>query len=576
MRNSGSIRDLLAAGLFLLQGLVLSAQTISISLDKDTIGFHETVVLRLTAEAKDFSAFAELPQPDGLIVVERMNSYALVGSGGKIRFTQTFTLSPYKAGTFTIGPAWVQSGSNRLFSNKVTLVVKASEQGSLSTDFFMRCEADKKEAVIGEQITLSIKLYARHGLDVTFGDERPLAKTFNGFWYKEGVPVLYGDTLIAINGLVYRVITVYKEYVFPNTVGKLKIPSYNYLCFVKQNPFPTGDPMVDDVMGIPVGIQLISPEIPITVSPLPEKNKPQEFGGDVGKYSLSASIDKENIKVNEAVKITVRINGTGNIDFIQLPEMKFPEGIESYSPVSTDSITIGYDGIEGEKVFIITLIPKKEGMYTLPGVSFSCYNAKKKEYETMQTPEFKLDVAPGDPSSDVSQNNLPETFPDGLSYGNILSRIALIAVPAILLIVLLFYRSVKTKKQIAIEAVQNNLQKNDDIPFEYTRHKPDIHSMLLVAERLIINGNIQSGIGQLYETLMSAVLFKTELNREEASIHQLRYRLGLKNISPELISETIHTLEELAAQRYTPHTPDRTTIYVSLQKTSTLSLELIS
>lgn len=576
MRTTRRIRNrIFAAGFFLLQGFLLSAQYITLTLDKDTIGFSETVVLRLVGEAKDITTFAELPQPDGVMVVGRTNNFSMVGSTGKVKFTQTFTLSPYKVGTFTIGPAWVQSGSNRIFSKKITLVVKAGSRSSVSNEIFMRCEPDKKKALIGEQITLSIRIYSRIG--AWPGEDRPLAKTFNGFWYHEGsTSAVYKDSAVMINGLMYIGRTIYREYVFPNTTGKLKIPSYEYSCFVKQNPFPTGDPMVDDVMGIQMPVQLISPEVPIEVLPLTEENKPADFAGDVGNYSLSATIDKENIKVNEAVKLTVSINGKGNVSFIQLPRLKFPDGIESYPPVSDDSTTITEYGFEGEKTFTITLIPKKEGAYTLPEISFSYYDPKKKEYVTVKTPEFKLNVAPGDPSQEVSENNLPETFLDGPSSGKIVGRILWIAIPAALLFLLYYYQQQKKKKEIARLDAEKNAEEISALPEEPIKRKPDIHSMLQTAERFIMTGSIQAGIAQLYETLLSAVLFKTELGREEASIHQLRYRMNIKKLAPEIVDETIRVLEELAAQRYTNWEADRSKLSESLQKTRKLASELLS
>ena len=328
-------------------------------------------------------------------------------------------------------------------------------------------------------------------------------------------------------------------------------------------------------MGIQIPIKLVSPEVPIEVLPLTEENKPATFAGDVGNYSLSATIDRENIKVNEAVKLTVSINGKGNVNFVQLPPLKFPDGIENYPPVAGDSTTITEYGLEGEKTFTITLIPKKEGTYTLPEISFSYYDPKKKEYVTVQTPEFKLNVAPGDPSQDVSENNLPETFLDGSSNGKITRRILWIAIPAILLF-LLYYYSRKKKKEMEQADAAKNAGEIAALPEEPVKRKPDIHSMLQTAERFIMTGSIQAGIAQLYETLLSAILFKTELGREEASIHQLRYRMNIKKLSPEIVEETIRVLEELATQRYSNLEADRSKLSESLQKTRKLASELIS
>ena len=564
-------RKIVFTGLAFLHLFFLPAQ-ISISLDKDTIDFNETVVLRLTGEVKNATGFAELPQSDGLIVVGETSKYSMVGNSNSVRLTQTFTLSPYKVGTFTIGPARVQSGSNRIFSNTIKLVVRSGNASGISDEIFMRCEPDKKKAVIGEQIGLAICIYTR--FDFYNGEDRPLAKTFNGFWYHEGaVDEHYKDSVVAINGIVYVRKVIYKEYVFPNTTGKLTIPSYSYDCFIKQNPYPTGDPLVDDVMGIQVPVQLISPEVPIEVSPLPEKDKPAGFPGDVGKYSLSSSIDKVNVKTFEAVKLSVTVHGKGNINFVQLPALHFPDGIESYPPVSTDSTSVTRNGIEGEKTFVITLIPKKPGAFTLPGVSFSYFDAEKSKYETVQTPEFKLDVAPGDSLQDVSQNNLPETFPGGPSIGNITSRILGIAVPAILLMALIYYRKKKKGKNIPSGEEEKPAETIPEILLQST---PDIHSMLSTAERYFMNGNFQSGMNQLYETLMEALLFKTELKREEASVNQLTYRLRMKKNSEETIQEIISLLDELNTWRYQAKSPESLKLSEILQNTRKLSLSLVN
>jgi hypothetical protein len=559
------------AGIFFLCSFFLPAQ-ITISLDKDTISFNETVTLRLSGEVRNATEFAELPQSDGLLVVSRTNNYTLIGNSNRAKFSQTFTLSPFKVGTFTIGPAWVQTGSNRVFSNKVTLTVKQGNTETASNDIFMRCVPDKKKAVLGEQITLAIVLYYRPGMGLWAGEDRPLAKTFNGFWYHEGLTTqTYKDSTMLINGLVYNAKTIYKEYVFPNTTGKLTIPSYEYDCFIKENPFPTGDPLVDDVMGMQVPIQLNSPEVPIEVSPLPDKDKPANFSGDVGKYSLSASVDKVNVKAFEAVKLSVMVKGKGNISFVQLPPLTFPDGIESYPPVTNDTTSVTSSGIEGEKTFVYTLIPKKPGAFTLPGVSFSYFDSQKNKYETVQTPEFRLDVAPGDSSQNVSQNNLPETFPDGNS--SVTRRVLWIVVPAVLLALLVYFRRKKPGEEKTGTEDKAEIKEEVAVP---VKHSPDILSMLSTAERYFMTGNVQSGWNQLYETLMSAVLFKTELNREEASVHQLGYRLRMKMVGEENIATIISFLDELNTLRY--QTTDAAGLKLSekFEKTRNLSLSLIN
>ena len=289
--------------------------------------------------------YTGIPSPDGVMVVGTNETTSFNSSSGKTKFTRTYTLSPYEIGTFTFGPAWAQVGSHRFYSNKVTLVIKPGNKSSKDSEIFLRCESDKKKVVLGEQITLSLMLYSR--VERSLGSERPIAKTFNGFWYHEGAPIQrVKDTLVFVNGLPYQRSTIYKEYVFPNVTGKLSIPAYTYTCFIKQNPYPTGDPLIDDVMSMPTQIELTSPENSIEVLPVSKNNQPANFKGDVGEFSLSATIDHDKIKANEPVILKVSIRGIGNINFIQFPPTQFPDGIENFAPVSNDTTSVTEKGIE--------------------------------------------------------------------------------------------------------------------------------------------------------------------------------------------------------------------------------------
>ncbi len=571
MRTRGNtLRNYLSAFSFLLIGCsFVSAQQLVLTIDRDSIGFNQTATITLSGEAKDISSFAELPETDGVVVIGRSSNYSFNGNNGKIKLNQTFTLQPIKTGTFSIGPAWVQTGSKRIFSNKVSLTVSGGAAASPSNTVFLRCEPDKKNALLGEQIVLSIRLY--HRVDVRLSSERPYAKTFNGFWYHSGpMDQTYKDTVITLNGLKYVGETLYKEFVFPNATGKLKIPSYEYSCSVKQNPFPTGDNLIDDLMGIETPVQLHSEEVPIEVSPLPDENRPADFSGDVGKLYLSATLDRSNVKANEAVKLAVTISGSGNISFIQLPAQKFPDEIESFPPVSTDSSAVSASGVEGSKTFSITLIPKKEGNYTIPGITFSYYDPKKKEYVTLNTPEFNLKVAPGDPVKNVTQNNLPDGFLSDTGSSKSVLRILLIVVPQLLLIVVLIVLFRRRKRKNAKETV---VEKSNVEAQPIARKTDTMQIMIHNVETNMLAGNYSSAVSILYEALMTACCSKCELTREEASVHQLRYRMKFKKIDDSTIDQIMPFLEDLSMLRFGGFL-DRTILFEKLQKTRDLISKL--
>jgi hypothetical protein len=558
----------------------ISAQQLDLSVDKDSIGLNETITVTVTGEIKDVSAFAELPETDGFVLAGRTENYSYNGNNGKIKLSQSFTLQPLKTGKFSIGPAWAQSGSKRFFSNKVWVTVEGGEASSSSSKaVFLKCEPNKKKVLLGEQVTLTLRLYRRADVNVSQGSDRPYAKAFNGFWYNAGpVDEIYDDTTVTINGTRYIGETIYREFVFPNSTGTLKIPSYEYSCSVKQNPYPTGDALIDDMMGIDTPVELHSTEVPLEVSALPDENRPTDFSGDVGQYSLAATINQTDVKANEAVKLTVTISGKGNVSFIQLPAQKFPDGIESYPQSATDSTDVNASGLEGNKTFTITLIPKKEGKYTIPGITFSYFDPDKKEFVSLHTAEFKLNVAPGDVQNNVSENNLPGGFltetKTGFTFYKFLKILFSLGLFSIVLVLFL-----KRRKRIKLEEKNKQLKKeaeeneNRKTRADAIKNLPS-NAMMPLLERFTVSGNYVAAISKLYVELQNACSKKCELLPEESSVHQIKYRLKVKKYSEEFIDETIQLLEELSQLRYTPSQLNHGLLVEKIQKTRSTLIEM--
>ena len=64
-----------------------------------------------------------------------------------------------------------------------------------------------------------------------------------------------------------------------------------------------------------------SPIINITVKPLPAEGKPDNFSGMVGDYKFSAEFDRTNLKVGEALTLSINIRGDGTPGTIADPKL---------------------------------------------------------------------------------------------------------------------------------------------------------------------------------------------------------------------------------------------------------------
>ena len=90
--------------------------------------------------------------------------------------------------------------------------------------------------------------------------------------------------------------------------------------------------------------------------PLPP-GRPEPFSGVVGALSLSASLDRGTVDANDAVTLTVRVEGEGNIRAVPEPTIAFPADFEVFPPDVSEAVTPSLSGVGGAKTFEYVLIP---------------------------------------------------------------------------------------------------------------------------------------------------------------------------------------------------------------------------
>ena len=144
-----------------------------------------------------------------------------------------------------------------------------------------------------------------------------------------------------------------------------------------------------------VQVHLKSTPVKITVDGLPEKDKPEEFSGGVGEFSINTKIDKKELNTDEVATLTLTINGSGNLKLIEAPSLKLPNGLSTYDPVIIDTITGRSTTISGSKIITYVISPQAPGDYEIPATDFTYYNSKTNSYVTEHTQPIKIHVTQG-------------------------------------------------------------------------------------------------------------------------------------------------------------------------------------
>lgn len=404
----GALVALLAAILF-VPGAARAIE-VSAQVDRTVVDVDGRVYLTVTVEgAGRQSADVDLGATDAFQVYSAGTSQNISIVNGQFNATYSYkyVLTPKRKGKFQIGPISVQGGGKRATTGAITIEVVEgagdagaptpgrSGSGRPSTnkqpdEVMIKTVVDRRSAYVGEAVTLTFQLFTR----VRFwSDPEYTPPSTEGFWKEDLPPQNRYNT--EVDGAAYRV-TEIKTALFPTKPGELTIGPAR-LSF-EGNTLGSGDPF-DIFSGMRRGIrggrgkrELETDPITIRALPLPEEGKPKGFTGTVGRFDLRASIDRDEVKANEPITLTVEITGEGNIRTANIADLEMSESFKVYDSGASSDISKENYRVRGKKTYTRVVVPRYGGEYTIPPVSFSFFDPKRKEYVTRKSASFPIKV----------------------------------------------------------------------------------------------------------------------------------------------------------------------------------------
>ncbi|NOY06816.1 MAG: protein BatD, partial [Chlorobi bacterium] len=388
----------------LIFALEVAAQqpTFTLTVDRAEVALGQQFAVTYTFSGGNPNKLSNFRQPD-------LNKDFLVRSGpnqssniqiinGKMSATLAFTffVEPRKVGTFTVPAASIVYEGKKMMSNTATVkVVVGSRKPSKSKKehkidvgdaIFVRAFADKKDVYLGEQVTITYKLFTRVTVENYNVGKLP---RMVGFWAEDfDLNPRRTSSVETVNGKQYRVFLLKKTALFPTQDGRLSIEplKINVLIRVRQRR-KTGDTFFDQFFNDPFfdrmqsrEVEIASNKLIIKVRPLPEKNKPPSFHGAVGDFVMETKLDRDKVKANESITLTVKIRGKGNIKLLEPPELQVPNDVDHYDPRVEETITMGGGRMGGVKTFEYLLVPRYPGERIISPVAFSYYDLSSKRY----------------------------------------------------------------------------------------------------------------------------------------------------------------------------------------------------
>ena len=548
------------------------------------VAVGEQFRLTYTINTQDVSGFRAGRLPEELEVLmgpsqSSQSSFQMINghTSSSSSITYTYIVCASKNGTYTIPPAQISVGGKVIRSNSLRIKVSGTAQSGNShhsgnqsqpeirdagsrisgSDLFIKVSADKKRIHEQEPVLLTYTLYTLVGITSLRGD-MPDMKGF----HSQEIPLPKEKTFHVemLNGRPYKACKWQQWLVYPQMTGKMQIPSITFEGIVIQQNRDI-DPFEAFFNGgsgyVEVKKKIVAPSLTLQVDPLP--TRPANFSGGVGKFQITAQLDKKEVKANDPISLRVIVSGTGNMKLIKQPTVIFPKDFDTYDAKVTDKTKNTVNGVEGSMVYDFMAVPRHQGTYDIPAVEFTYYDTKADAYRTIKSEAFKLNVTKGSGSTavssysedveqlnkdiryiktgnaDIRDNN--DFFFGSLAYWIIL---ALLVVAFVSLFIIF--------RQRAIDNANIGKMRGKKANKVATKR-------LRLANELMKNNRANDFYDEVLKALWGYVGDKLNMPVENLSRENIQQRLGERDIDTDTIAKFISAIDECEFCRYAPGDP---------------------
>lgn len=566
---------------FLMGGMGDANAQISV-LAPSKVSAGENFRIAYTINTQDVEDFRAGNIPSGLELIagpytSQQSSYQMINghTSSSSSITFTFTVFAAKEGVYTVPAARARVRGHNVTSKAVRITVSGRARNSggapqmhqdgggqqqqmaqagseiSGKDLFIKVTANKQRVHEQEPVLLTYKVYTLVDLTQLEGKMPDLT----GFHSQEiPLPQQKSFHVEKVDGRPYRCVTWSQYLMYPQMTGSLQIPSITFKGIVVQQNRNV-DPFEAFFNGgsgyVEVKRNIVAPGLTVQVDPLPAK--PVGFSGGVGKFNISASLSSNEVKAGTPVTLRVVVGGTGNLKLIKQPVVEFPKGFDKYDPKVTDKTKLTSAGVGGNMVYDFLAVPRNQGKYTIPSVSFIYYDVDANAYKTLHTQPFVVNVTPGDgkgstESFDKLADNDIHSIKSGESETSASGKLffdsaaywicLLLPLLAFVILLIVFRR----------RAIENG----DIVKMRGKRANKIAKKRLKRASKLMFEHNTAEFYDEVLRTLWGYVSYKLNMPVESLSRDNIKDKLAQRGVGEDIISKFMSALEECEFERYAP------------------------
>lgn len=238
----------------------------------------------------------------------------------------------------------------------------------------------RRSLYVGEPLRLTYYLYTQTSVsDLQFVE----APQYAGFWVEDlERPERPAGEPATVEGVSYRRFPVLVKLLFPTRSGDLSIPAATLKIGIPRQGFFDRGAVVERA----------TRPVTIEVKPIPEE---PGFSGAVGRFKASATVDRPSLSFGEAATLRFKVEGSGNLKWIDRPPEPSVPGAKVYPPQTKSDLKTEPSGITGSRTWEFVVVPQTTGTIEIPALAFPYFDPSAGRIVRSETRPLPLRVDGG-------------------------------------------------------------------------------------------------------------------------------------------------------------------------------------
>ena len=391
-----TLAALLSVALFTSAAL---AASFTASLDRDTIALGEQATLSLKFDGVQPQDAPGIPGIAGLQFqyVGPSSAFSFINGQTSSSITYNYLVTAQHDGEFTIPALRADIGGQQLASTPLKLIVSkvaapsAAAVNSGSEVAFLKFIFPKNKLYVGEPEVGRLELYLRDDVQ-NLGNFQLTASPTDGFSAGKTVELQNQRRRVQMGNRIYTVIPLAMPLTAIRTGPLVLGPFTAGAVVVLPSENQGGNPLFQMFnQGEQKQVTLATDPVNVESLPLPAANRPVNFTGAVGSFTMNATAGPTTVTVGDPITVRVQISGRGALDTVTLPVQDAWQNFKTYPP-TTKLETGDPFGFQGTKTFEQIISPQNSDVHELPALTFSFFNPDDGQYHTLTQPAVPLVV----------------------------------------------------------------------------------------------------------------------------------------------------------------------------------------